>query len=575
MIEKGWCVNLGDRLLWTGFTLFAVAFFLTYVGVKSDLRTFAAHDDALFVHQAESIASGHWLGDYHPLTLVKMPGYALFLSFVIKSGLPYLWVLSVFHIAAVAFLLHRSRYLFPGTGWLLLIAGFFLLFNPIFAGSLRIYRFQLTAIVFMVFLGSVVGLYERAHRRSHWGVEIFGLLLAALSWGLLWFSREENLLYTGCLAVGMTGYLLIARSLVSPWWNLRFVLSGLFGVFGFWLFIAGMNVHHYGRFIVCEKTASPYPDLMRTFFSIADPELDPRFLGSTASREKIRRVAMEVPEFQLMADNLIKFASSWRGTYLDSETLTIREKPEGALTVSHFEWAWMDAASASGYFRDGLTLAERYGELDEALTDAIADHRLRVDEPIRIQAGSYGLTGRDLAVILRLMPRVYPDLFFTPSAVLRDYRDLTARVSRDRDENKDQRARWASVLKVRYLDEGDEAGYLDCIATPANRFWNLATAAFAFIAIPLIHLATPLAGLTLVVAICRKRGDLAVAIAVMASTYLVHYLMLTALTVASGNHATTRGYFLPSFAPLILTAFVSIGSLWSLRKRPADHPRKV
>lgn len=562
-------VDPGDRVLQLGLAFLAVLYILLFTQAYPELLTFAAHDDALYVSQAESIASGHWLGEYDRLTLVKTPGYSLFLALGIATGTPYLWILSVFHVAAVVFLLRRSRYLFPGMGLAVLVVGAFLLFNPIFAGALRIYRFQLPAIVFMVFLGSLVGLYDPERRRSHWSVELTDLLTAAVSWGLLWFSREESVIYTAFLVVGLVGYLIVAPTLTSPWWNLRFTIAGMIGLCGFWLFICGMNAHYYGRFVVCEKTAPPYPGLMRTFFEIEDPDLDPTFMGSTASREKIQRIAMEVPEFRAMAENLVKFASRWRGTYLDAETLTVRQKPEEALTISHFEWAWLDASSASGFYESAQTLKTKYQDLDEAIELAVADGRLVADQAILVQFGAYSLTPDDLTGIIRLLPKVYFDLFVTPSAVLRNYRNLCARTTPDSARNKTvELERWASMLGLRYLVESDEAAVKKSTESAANRSWNIATTTFAYVATPLLHLSTPLAVVALVMALLRRYWSYAAAIAVLTATYFAYYLMLTALIVANGYLATNSAYFLPAYSPILLTSFASVSVIRICLRKP-------
>ena len=38
------------------------------------------HDDLLFVQHAAHIAAGNWLGPYDELTLVRPPGYPLFIA---------------------------------------------------------------------------------------------------------------------------------------------------------------------------------------------------------------------------------------------------------------------------------------------------------------------------------------------------------------------------------------------------------------------------------------------------------------------------------------------------------------
>jgi len=135
--------NSNEKYFWLIFTFFSIVYLLTYVNANNTLIVDAFHDDALYFWLAQNIASGNWLGDYMQLTLAKMPSYAMFVVFGMKTNIPYMWLLSLSYILAVAYLLVKSKYLFRKTKWLLLILGILLLFNPILAVHLRIYRFQL------------------------------------------------------------------------------------------------------------------------------------------------------------------------------------------------------------------------------------------------------------------------------------------------------------------------------------------------------------------------------------------------------------------------------------------------
>ncbi len=60
----------------------------------SDQRIVALYlpyDDLLFVKLAESISLGHWLGDYDHLTLVKVPGYPMWIALMKYLGIPILF----------------------------------------------------------------------------------------------------------------------------------------------------------------------------------------------------------------------------------------------------------------------------------------------------------------------------------------------------------------------------------------------------------------------------------------------------------------------------------------------------
>lgn len=63
----------------------------------------AAHDDGHFISQAQSIVRGRWLGPYNEMTLIKGPGFPLFLVLSHYSHLPYSVFLALFQAGSFMF----------------------------------------------------------------------------------------------------------------------------------------------------------------------------------------------------------------------------------------------------------------------------------------------------------------------------------------------------------------------------------------------------------------------------------------------------------------------------------------
>lgn len=560
-------INPDEKYLWLLFVLFSALYFLTYIQGNMVLRSYAGHDDALYFTMGQNISAGNWLGEYHSLTLAKAPSYAIFIALSILSGIPYLWMIAACNIFAVSFLLRKSRYLFDKMKLLSLLAGVLLLFNPIFAQTLRVYRFQLPAICFLVFIGSLITIFNPAEKKSHRSSEVIDAVTVFVAWGFLWFSREESLFYFGCLVVALTAFFAVKKVSSYPIGNLTPVLYGLSGVLIFWIFISGMNNKYYSRPVVCEKTSSPYTDVIKTFHSIADPDFPQNISGSAASLEKILTIAEVVPFFKPMAGHLINSTKLWRGTYFDRQTLEFVGIPRTMLTVSHFEWAWITAAKTGGYYKDASTLAEFYTQLDKELEKAIREGRLLTRKDTLVQAGPYFLLKRDLATIIRLIPKYYFFVFPKPNEIALWYQNLLVQISSNSIGNEGSRKAWGEHLNVHYIAEGDVQRYDECLNSFANRFWNKATEIYAYTAVPLMHLATPIAFITLILLLIRRKWVPAAVITVLSSMYIAHYLMLIGVTVASGYYAAHVRYFLPSYHAVILNSFVSIGALLSLLSR--------
>lgn len=551
-------ITSDDGYVWWLFGLFSVCYFFTYIQANNILFPYAGHDDALFFGMGENIASGKWLGPYGHLRLAKMPAYAIFLAVSMTTGIPYLWLFALCHILAVAFLLRKSAYLFDNAQWLRGLMGLVLLFNPMLAEALRIYRFQLPAICVLVFAASLLAMFQPASQPSHWVVNVLDAFTAAIACGMLWFAREDTLLYAGSLGLACMAFWGVKKFLAHPLRNLYPVLCGLIGIAGFWLVIGSLNYRYYGRFVLCEKTSSPYTDVIKTFHRIADPWWPQHISGSGASREKILKLAEVVPMFAPLANNLITASTTFRGTYFDATTLQFVDVPENMLSVSHFEWTWIQAALDAGYYQDARTLAAFYTALDREMKDAMLAGKLDTRRDVLAQLGPYALSKKDIVTIIRLLPKRYDTLLPKPGKIAARYQNLLAQISWNSLGTESSRKHWQDTLKIRYIAEGDTQRYQECIATFSNRFWNVATRLYAYTAAPLMHLATPLACIALIIALVRKRWTLAAIIVVVSAMYLAHYLMLTALDVVSGYSGANRGYFLPSYGLIVLNAFLSV-----------------
>ena len=553
--------NSNEKYWWLVFAIFSAIYFFTYINANNKLLVDAFHDDALYFWLGQNISDGNWLGKYMQLTLAKMPSYAMFIAFSIKIGIPYLWLFSLCHIIAVSFLIVKSKYLFSKAKWLLFILGILLLFNPILATYLRIYRFQLPAICFIVFIASLISMFNPASKKKHWVVYVIDALIVSIAWGFLWFSREESLFYVGCIVVAMLGFFLVKKFISNPIQNLYPIVFGVSGVVVFWLFISSMNYKHYDRFVVCERTSSPYTDVIKTFNSIVDPDFPTDISGSSASREKIINIAETIPMFKPMAKNLIASAINYRGVYFNTKTLSFVSEPENVLTISHFEWAWIAAASATGYYKNATTLAAFYTKLNNEMKKAIREGKLKTKTDNLVQVGPYALSNSDITAIIKLLPKNYFKLFPKPTNIAQNFLASKSPVGNDA-----KKKIWGEKLKINYITKGDAKQYKKELDSFSNKLWNKAAIVYAYTAIPLMHLATLLAFIAIIISLIRKQWVYVAIITVISSTYIAHYLMITAVCVISSFNAANHAYFLPSYATILINAFLSISVILNLQK---------
>ncbi len=146
-------------------------------------------DDFLYARTASAMADGHWLGSYDEFTLVKSPGFPLFLAACEVTGIPFrwarelLWVAAVFAVVAALVRMGLGRWTALGTAGLLLWhPGTF----PVEAT--RLVRESIHGQAILLFVG-------------FWGLRLTGRR-TALRWTLsslmglvatwLWLLREES-----------------------------------------------------------------------------------------------------------------------------------------------------------------------------------------------------------------------------------------------------------------------------------------------------------------------------------------------------------------------------------------------
>lgn len=544
-----------EKYYWLAYTLFAVLYFITFINAKNKLIVDAYHDDALYYWMAENIVAGKWLGNYMQITLAKVPAYAMFLAGSMKTGIPYMWLLSICNIIATTFLIQKSKYLFGKYKFLVFLLGIFILFNPLIATHLRIYRFQFPAVFMLIFLATIISIFNQKRKKTTLPFFIADALIIVFGWGMLWYSREENLLYLGIIVTSLIAFFLVKKPLSLSFRKVTPMLLGISGVIIFWLFIAGMNHKYYGRFIVNEKNSSPYTDVIKTFNSIADPDFPEYATGSASSRSKIEKIAGAVPYFRPMAKNLVAQALGFRGTYFDKNQLKIVTEDPKALTISHFEWAWISAANATGYHKDAQTLATFYRKLNRQLKQAIKRGKLQQKDDVLLYFGPYALPKSYFKPFFSILSKNYFSIFIRPAEIAKRKNILT---QTSKPANRERMKQWSEVLKIKYIEKGDELAARKSRNSLSEKFWNIMIFIWGYIAMSLIHSAVFLALLAFLLSLATKKWAWAAITFILASAYIAHYFMLNLVTVVSSFNATNQAYYLPSYSTALISAFLSI-----------------
>lgn len=343
-----------------------------YVEVNSRLLLIpaAGHDDGYFMRMASHIAAGQWLGPYDQYTLMKGPGYPVFVALATLFGGPVSIGHALFHIfailvAGVAVLrLTSSRATFYGAVILLLLipAGF----DP---GVHRVLRDQIywgqTLIIFSC--GALVMFAPFRTWKSRLSTGLAGG--ATLAWAF--FTREEGIWFLPGVAV-----LLVAGLIWNGFrWNaIRTLLPGLAGVgAGFcvvFVTVLSVNFLTYGAFVGVDFQDRAFKDAVGALSSIEDGGPMPKVPVTVAAMEKAATVS---PAFARLAQDLRPGGplEKWYETSCASLPETC-----GQIGGGWFVWALRDAAANAGAFTSPQEAREVFSKVAQEIRAACASGAL-------------------------------------------------------------------------------------------------------------------------------------------------------------------------------------------------------
>ncbi len=140
--------------------IFAGSLFLRW-GVPANIITNSPHDDFLGVDLARNILNGNWLGEWNNRTLLKPPGYSIYLALIYPFRLdPVVFLHFLILIVLLVFSLYASNN-FPATSlstkFKARVIFAFLAFNPALLGGdfSRVYRVSLNTFAILIFVTTI------------------------------------------------------------------------------------------------------------------------------------------------------------------------------------------------------------------------------------------------------------------------------------------------------------------------------------------------------------------------------------------------------------------------------------
>ncbi len=352
--------------------LFGAAAFRLFLAVDLPiwLRHTRVEEDGLFLRLAASLVSGHWLGPYDQLTLMRGPGYPAFLGLSSLSGLPISVTHALFQITAVAvaaWAVHRltaSRAVAAVTFLVLVLdpIGFLPEVKRIIAE--QIYWGQ----VLLVFSLAAVLLYAPPRDRAK-AMALGGLLGLVLAW--TWVTRADGAwLLPGLVLLAAGAGLMHRRHRAELNALARDVARAGAAFLAVIALVMGANRIAYGTFAVFD---SKEPNFTAALDALEDVEAGPVVAYvpvPAAARAKVAEVSAAFRPIEAsLRDKALLLAWGDPGCKIYPKTC-------GDYAGGWLVWALRDAAGRNALFKSPHSAAQAFATIANDVEAACADGRL-------------------------------------------------------------------------------------------------------------------------------------------------------------------------------------------------------
>lgn len=321
------------------------------------IATSTPHDDYLFIKLARHILNGEWLGPYDQFTLIKGPGFPLFIAAAHLAGIPLMLaehllysLFCVITILAIKPLFHKR--------WPLMAIFLFLLFNPfmyLYPATGRVFRFSITMPLVLAVFASGVGLVTRASgtfiRLLCWA-SVFGSCFT-----YLWFTREEGIWMLPALLL-LAIYFLVVENRHSQKQYLQRIscLVWVFLIFmGAKTILENLNNHYYGAPVIVELKTPQFQSALGGLMAIDG-------LGST----RFLPVSWRAQKAGFAVSQCLK----------ELEACLPEQKNKAKQMNSFYIWLFRDMVRKSGNAETLPEALEFYDSIGRELAQACNDGRL-------------------------------------------------------------------------------------------------------------------------------------------------------------------------------------------------------
>lgn len=373
----GWHETRKSSKWWLAGLLGAVAIKLWLVqGLFLAARTYY-FDDLLYLDHGRWLINGQWLGAFDATTLVKGPGYPLWIAFSFFSSIPLLLSQHLLYIAACALLAHslrplvQQRYAMPA---LLFLA---LLFDPQSYSPYneRVVRDFLYATQHLFILAGLVGLITRRDRFS----SMLGWALGLGFWlGFFWITREEGILVLPAVALLLlyAGWLIWREQGARRLPRLTLLGLPLVVMAVITTTVCAINYRQYGIFAVVEQKTATFQEAMAALQRVKQQDWQRYIPLPQETRLKIYAASPAFAELRPHLEGEI--GQQW--TEMSASRLPeLASRPD--IGGGWYLWAILDSVQAAGHYASGQAARQYYARLEAEVNAACGDGRLSCYPP--------------------------------------------------------------------------------------------------------------------------------------------------------------------------------------------------
>jgi hypothetical protein len=325
------------------------------------------YDDNLFVRLGQYLAVGHWLGPFNQFTLMKGPGYPLFLAASYWSGLPVTFTEGLFYCLALG---TCSIIVLRVTKSRLVALALFLgaLFHPKMFETARILRdvIYVSQSILVISVFSYCLLVAEG-RRSR----MLSALVAGCLFGWFWLTREEGVWLLPGMAFLVVYAVLRKRTgqATQSWVKPTLVIFGV--SFVIQLLFATLNYFAYGKFIGVDFKERHFQAALSAMESVQVGTPIPYVNVPRAARMQIYAISPSFARLRPYIDPS-PGPSPW-----EAGGCKFRPTTCGDIGNGFFMWAVRDAAAAVGEYSSPKVAARFFKEITKDIHSACNDGRLR------------------------------------------------------------------------------------------------------------------------------------------------------------------------------------------------------